>query len=174
MDSVRKGRGRNDKLFSPARKPMTAASRLYRAVMHCLYRCVHESVRTVRVEVGDEDVDILDKCVQAVQWHLLHTVSSLECVPINVGKLPVPKFPHSRVDTLLHDVAGCFVKMLQWQAVFTMQHIESEMVQCTTPAQGLGLFRRYVLTVMNTYGDHQDVLKECETPLSVFFNASKE
>lgn len=143
---------------------------VYDAVMQCLYTLVHSAVGCVVVDESDDDAaDFMNVICEAVKDEVESFVSTVKEVPCTDRRLSVPTFPEGRVDTLLHDIAGCFVSMLQHAAVHAMRRIDREVDECGTQAELVALFCGYVNTAAKTYAVLQDIYEECEKPLHAFF-----
>ena len=144
---------------------------MYDAVMQCLYTLVHSAISAVEVDESEDDdgTEFLNLICDAVKDKVEAYVSSIKEVPSSDCYLPVPAFPQSRVQILLHDIAGCFVTMLQHAAFQAMRRIEREVAECESDSDVLTLFRGYVTTAASTYAVLQDIYHECEAPLHTFF-----
>lgn len=144
-------------------------SQIHGAVMRTLYTLVRTAIMAVDVDVDDSDLKFMHNVCKAVNEKVEKYCMRVKTVPLTETRIPVPKFPAAPVLCLLHDVAGCFVRMLQYAAFHAMKNIHQHVQQCDDGDGLLTLFCEYLKTAENTYADIHDVYEECKRPVKVFF-----
>ena len=144
-------------------------SQLHGAVMRTLYMLVRTAIMAVDVDAADTDLKFMHNVCKAVNNKVEKYCMRVKTVPLTETRIPVPKFPAAPVLCLLHDVAGCFVRMLQYAAFHAMKNIDEHVQQCDGADGLLTLFCEYLKTAENTYVDIHNVYDECKGPVQVFF-----